>query len=40
MNKILTSNEIDQFKTDGAILLKGKFDDKWIEKLKKGIKKR
>jgi len=39
MNKILTPNEINQFKTDGAILLKGKFNNKWIEKLKEGIKK-
>ena len=39
MNKILTPNEINQFKTDGAIFLKGKFDKKWIEKLKDGIKK-
>jgi len=39
MNKILTPNEINQFKTDGAILLKGKFDNEWIEKLKEGIKK-
>ena len=39
MNKILTSNEIAKFKTDGAVFLKGKFDKKWIEKLKEGIKK-
>ena len=39
MNKILTPNEIAQFKTDGAVFLKGKFDKKWIEKLKDGIKK-
>ena len=39
MNKILTPNEILQFKADGAIFLKDKFDKKWIEKLKKGIKK-
>jgi hypothetical protein len=26
MNKILTNNEINQFKNDGAIFLKGKFD--------------
>ena len=37
MNKILTNNEINQFKNDGAIFLKDKFDIKWIEKLKKGI---
>ena len=39
MNKILAPNEIAQFKTDGAVFLKGKFDKKWIEKLKEGIKK-
>ena len=37
MNKILTPNEINQFKTDGAIFLKGKFDISWINKLQKGI---
>ena len=37
MNKILTPNEINQFKTDGAILLKDKFDISWIKKLQKGI---
>ena len=26
MNKILTPNEINQFRTNGAIFLKGKFD--------------
>ena len=37
MNKILTNNEINQFKNDGAIFLKDMFDIQWIEKLKKGI---
>ena len=37
MNKILTPNEINQFKIDGAIFLKGKFDITWIKKLQKGI---
>ena len=37
MDKILTKNEINQFKNDGAIFLKDKFDIQWIEKLKKGI---
>ena len=37
MNKILSNSEITQFKNDGAIFLKDKFDIKWIEKLKKGI---
>ena len=39
MNEILTKSEINQFKKDGAIFIKGKFDNAWIEKLKKGIKK-
>jgi len=39
MNKILTPNEINQFKTDGAVFLKNKFDNKWIKKLKEGIEK-
>ena len=38
MDKILTNNEINQFKNDGAIFLKGKFDIEWIEKLKKQSK--
>ena len=37
MDKILTNNEINQFKNDGAIFLKDKFNIEWIEKLKKGI---
>ena len=37
MNEFLTNNEISQFKQDGAIFIKGKFDHSWIEKLKKGI---
>ena len=37
MNEFLTNNEINQFKQDGAIFIKGKFDHSWIEKLKKGI---
>ena len=37
MNEFLTNNEINQFKQDGAIFIKGKFDLSWIEKLKKGI---
>ncbi|GIS66305.1 MAG: hypothetical protein CM1200mP5_0890 [Candidatus Pelagibacterales bacterium] len=36
MNFLLKS-EINQFNKDGAIFIKGKFDVKWIEKLKKGI---
>jgi len=37
MNEFLTRSEINQFNKDGAIFIKGKFDVKWIEKLKKGI---
>jgi len=39
MCKIITKNEFEYFKKDGAVLIKGKFDNVWIEKLKKGIKK-
>ena len=34
---LLTSQEIENFKKDGAIVLRNKFDVSWIEKLKKGI---
>jgi len=37
MNKILSDIEINNFKKDGAIFLKGKFDTSWIKKLEKGI---
>ena len=37
MCKIITKNEFEHFKKDGAVLIKGKFDNTWIEKLKKGI---
>ena len=39
MSQILNDNEINEFNRDGAILLKGKFDQNWIEKLKIGINK-
>ena len=39
MSKIINNTEVEQFKKDGAVLIKGKFDNAWIEKLKKGIKK-
>ncbi len=39
MTKILTNDEINQFKKDGAIFLKGKFDTSWIKKLQTGIEK-
>ncbi len=37
MNNILSETEINSFKNDGAIFLKGKFDISWIKKLEKGI---
>ena len=39
MDKILTLDEITKFKTEGAVFLKGKFEKKWIKKLKEGINK-
>ena len=39
MKNFLTQKEINQFKKDGAILIQGKFDLNWIEKLKTGIDK-
>ena len=34
MSKIINYTEVEQFKKDGAVLIKGKFDNVWIEKLK------
>jgi len=39
MSQILNTSEIKEFNKNGAILLKNKFDKKWIEKLKVGINK-
>ena len=39
MKKLLTTKEIENYKTDGAVFLRNKFDLSWIEKLKIGIKK-
>ena len=39
MSKIITKTEVDPFKKDGAVLIKDKFYNVWIEKLKIGIKK-
>ena len=39
MKNLLTTKEIKDFKSDGAIVLRKKFDISWIEKLKKGITK-
>ena len=33
MDKILTNDEINRFKNDGAIFLKDKFDVQWISSL-------
>ena len=38
-NNLLTKQEIENFRTDGAIVLRKKFDISWIKKLKKGIEK-
>jgi len=35
--KLLTKHEIENFKKDGAIILRKKFDVSWVTKLKKGI---
>ena len=37
MKTIISKQEIEQFKQDGAVFLKGKFDIEWITKLQKGI---
>ena len=39
MKNLLTAKEVENFKTDGAIVLRKKFNISWIEKLKTGIKK-
>ena len=39
MKNLLTAKEIENYKSDGAIVLREKFDISWIEKLKIGIKK-
>jgi len=39
MKKLLTTKEIYDFKLNGAIVLRKKFDINWIEKLKAGIAK-
>ena len=39
MKKLLTVKEIEDFKANGAIVLRKKFDVSWIKKLKRGIKK-
>ena len=39
MKKLLTTKEINDFKLNGAIVLRKKFDVHWIKKLKSGIAK-
>ena len=39
MSKLLNTDQTDQYKKDGAVLIKGKFDREWIEKLREGISK-
>ena len=34
---LLTSQEIEDFKKNGAVVIRKKFDISWVEKLKKGI---
>ena len=38
MHKILSKNEIKQFREEGAVFIKNKFDIIWINKLRNGIK--
>ena len=33
MNQLLNTDQIDQYEKEGAVLIKGKFDSEWIEKL-------
>jgi len=37
MTKLISNEEIEKFNKEGAIFLKNKFDNIWVEKLKKGI---
>jgi len=39
MNQILEKSLIDEYNQNGAVLIKGKFDHYWINKLKEGFKK-
>ena len=36
MSRLLKADQIDQYKKDGAVLIKGKFDKAWIENAQKG----
>ena len=33
MSKLLNVNDIKEFKENGAVLIRGKFDISWIEKI-------
>jgi len=35
MSELLSADLIDQYKQDGAVLIKGKFDRDWIENSEK-----
>ena len=35
---MLNKDEVESFKRDGAALIKGRFDKRWIDKLRQGIK--
>ncbi|MDC3016548.1 phytanoyl-CoA dioxygenase family protein [Candidatus Pelagibacter sp.] len=39
MIQILEKSLIEEYKSNGAVLIKGKFDESWINKLKEGIRK-
>ena len=39
MSSILSNEHISQYKQDGAVLIKDKFDDHWIKILKQGFEK-
>ena len=39
MKNILSLEEINKYKEDGAVILRDKFDKLWIDKLKIGIQK-
>lgn len=39
MKNILSLEEINQYKEDGAVILRDKFDKLWIDKLRIGIQK-
>ena len=38
MSSLITPEQIEQFQNDGAVLLKGVFDKKWVNLAKRAIK--